>query len=213
MIQEGFFEKYFITPFFRRIKDFSGPERKGAVKYTLLAWMIATVGITGLLLGLVGLLGPEVGFVCLGIFGAIWFCGSALGFAAMVRRISRSGEDAENSGEDAKPVWLLIDKLLAVVSVMFLILGILMTVTTLNSGDINVNHRGSGNPSSKGMIEDNRIEEEPIFTYQDDAPATDPSEDELTELMDEDTVSLEESFDPTLPANSPAEADTLSLEY
>ncbi len=213
VIQEGFFEKYFITPFFRRIKDFSGKESKGAAGYTVLAWLIATTGITGLLLGLVGLLGPEVGFLCLEIFGALWLCGSAFGFAAMVSRISKTGDGEGTDGRTPKPVWLLIDKLLAGVSVMFLILGILMTVTTLNSGDINVNWRGSGEPTSKSKFEENKIEEVPIFTYQDETPSSDMTEDELTELVDEDTVSLEESFDPTLPSSSTAEPDTLSLEY
>ncbi len=96
---------------------------------------------------------------------------------------------------------------------MFIILGILMTVTTLNSGDINVNWRGSGEPTSKSKFEENKIEEVPIFTYQDETPSSDMTEDELTELVDEDTVSLEESFDPTLPSSSTAEPDTLSLEY
>ena len=210
-IQEGFFERYFMNPLFRGV-DSKGRDRRGGLKYVLLAWLIVTLGIVGLLLGLVGLFGPEVGFICLSLYGVVWLIFSGHRFVVLSRGAGNSGEKGDFE-ESVKPVWLLIDKLMVGVSILFLILGILMAVTTLYSGDMDISSKGSGEPSSKMGIERNEVEEEPIFTYQNEAPAVDLAEDEFVEFEEVDTVSLEESYDPSVPVATSEEADTLSLEF
>lgn len=211
MLREGFFEKYFISPFFRHYADFTGSASRNDVLYSGVAWLTVTVGLAGVLIGLVGLLGPEVGFVTSIVVGILWIAGSACPFAALFRRLSNSENSDEESGM-RKPVFLFIDKAFIAVCGLFLIFGILMMVVTLNSGDINMNPRGSGDYGPNPILEGDSVVEEPIFTYQSE-DVEEEHVDTLNDLSDLDTVSLDESFDPTLNPTAPEDPDTLSMEY
>lgn len=208
MTHTGFFERYFITPFFRHATDFSGSAPSGILGYTLLAWLIVTAGVAGALLGLVGLLGPEVGFMALAIVGGLWLVWSIIAIASLLTRSSRS-EDSDDATK--KPVFLGIDKLLTVICILFLICGILMTVTTLNSGELNMKPRNGGDGSPNPILEQDSIWEEPIFTYQNEAPE-EPVKDTMPDLEEKDTVSLDESFDPEIETSVPIEIDTAAIE-
>ena len=209
MTHTGFFERYFITPFFRRYSDFKGGENSRAAWISVGAWLIVTAGVVGVLLGFVGLLGPEVGFVALGIVGAIWIIGSLCPLAALGSRASKG--TGEND-EPKKITFLGIDKLLSAICILFLIFGLLMMITTLNSGEINMNPRNGGSDDRENpILMQDSIWEEPIFTYQDETPK-EPEIDTLSDLSDLDTVSLDESFDPQISTEVPVEIDTLTLE-
>lgn len=209
MTHTGFFERYFITPFFRRYSDFKGGENSRAAWISVGAWLIVTAGVVGVLLGFVGLLGPEVGFVALGIVGAIWIIVSLCPLAALAARASKgAGENAEPK----KITFLGIDKLLSAICILFLIFGFLMMITTLNSGEINMNPRNGGSDDRENpILMQDSIWEEPIFTYQDETPK-EPEIDTLSDLLDLDTVSFDESFDPQISTEVPVEIDTLTLE-
>lgn len=208
MTHTGFFERYFITPFFRKYSDFSGSTDKREAWVSFGAWLIVTAGIVGALLGQVGLMGPEIGFGALAIIGGVWVVCSICPLAALLSRAFHGKEE-----EDAKPQirFLGIDILLIAVCGLFLLLGILMTITTLNSGELNMNPRGSGEKEENPILMQDSIWEEPIFTYQDDKPAIDEV-DTMSDLTDADTVALDESFDPEISTEVPIEIDTLSLQ-
>lgn len=208
MTHTGFFERYFITPFFRRATDFNGSQQKGTAGYSALAWLIATAGIIGVLLGLVGLLGPEVGFTSLWIIGGAWIIWSAIGFAALICRFIRNNDDSQSAPNSSL---LGIDKMLSAICILFLLCGILMTVTTLNSGELNMTPRNGGDGSPNPILEQDSIREEPIFTYQDATPA-EPVQDTMTDLEEKDTVSLDESFDPDISSAVQVEIDTAAIE-
>ncbi len=208
MTHTGFFDKYFISPFFRQARDFSGAESSRNAGYSALAWLIVTAGIVGALLGLVGLLGPDVGFISLAIIGGLWLCWSVLAFIAMITRMSHN---SGNEDQPEKPSLLGIDNLLSVVCVLFLVCGILMTVTTLNSGELDMTPRNGGDGSPNPILVHDSIWEEPIFTYQDQTPK-EPEKDTMQDLEEKDTVSLEESFDPEIPTSDQIEIDTTAVE-
>lgn len=205
MTHTGFFERYFITPFFRKYSDFGGVESRRAAWLSIMAWLIVTSGVAGVLFGQVGLLGPEVGFICVWVLGGLWLAGSVCPMAALIRRAMKSDKESE-----PKPVRFLgIDKLLSAICVCFLILGILMAIVTLNSSEINPYHRGNGDGNRSSMMPQEEIVEEPIFTYQDATPApveNDPL-DEPEEVVD--SIILDESFDPQIAVD--ATPDTLAL--
>lgn len=231
MLQEGFFERYFIGAFYRQYSDFKGATSPRAALFCLLAWLTVTVGLAGVLVGLVGLLGPEVGFGTSIVVGALWIAGSVVPFAALASRVRNAGAEAGKRGDDGEtdeggsrkgdesaPVFLFIDKAFFVVSGLFFLFGILMMTVTLNSGEINMNPRGSGNGEPNPILDRDSIVEEAIFTYQTDASAEEETPaaeavDSLADLVDRDTVSLSESFDPTINTPAPENPDTLSMEY
>lgn len=207
MTQRGFYERYFITPFFRKFNDFKSAGAPGDRKRTLIAWLIATLGIGGLLIGLVGLLGPEVGFVTSEVLGAIWLAWSAYALCALFARTSKESDD--NPGEKKGYVLLNIDKLLAVVCVLFFLFGILMMATTLNSEDLNMQPRNIGDQEENPILNQDKVEEEPIFNYQEYGDLTVETA-EPTEEISEDTSTTVE-FDPA--AVSPAaQNDTTYIE-
>lgn len=206
MTHTGFFERYFITPIFRKYADFEGAVSDRDALISAAAWLIVTAGVAGVLLGLVGLLGPDTGFVCLAVIGGIWIVGSLCPLAALASRAMHGGND-----DKKMPVRFLgIDKFLAVTCGLFLILGILMTVTTLNSGTINPYHRGQGDRNHNPLLEQEEVVEEPIFNYQtaDPAPVED-IEEEVTEDPAE-TITVDDAFDPTIATE--IELDTLAIE-
>ncbi|MDE7438258.1 MAG: hypothetical protein K2M93_07205 [Muribaculaceae bacterium] len=206
MTHTGFFERYFITPIFRKYADFSGSESDRNALVSAAAWLIVTSGVIGVLLGLIGLLGPDTGFVCLGVIGGIWIVGSICPLAALASRAMHGGKD-----DKKMPVHFLgIDKFLAVTCGLFLILGILMTVTTLNSGTINPYHRGQGDRSRNPLLEQEEVVEEPIFNYQTADPAPVEEIEEVETEAPADTITIDDAFDPTIATE--IELDTLAIE-
>lgn len=212
MTHRGFYERYFITPFFRKFHDFKSVETPRDRKLTLIAWLIATLGIGGLLIGLVGLLGPEVGFVTSEVLGAIWLAWSAFGICALFSRTSKgSGENSENKKEY---VLLNIDKLLSLICAIFFLFGILMMATTLNSEELNLQPRNSGSQDDNPILNRDKVEEEPIFNYQDydikDAEE-EVSPDTAAMPIGENGESYDESdYDPA--ATTPTAQDTTYIE-
>ena len=207
MTHTGFFERYFITPFIRKYSDFKGEESRQTAFLSLGAWLTVSAGVIGVLLGFIGLLGPEVGFVCLWVIGGIWLAGSLCPMAAL---ISRASKGAADNGA-LKTHFLGIDKMLSAICILFLVLGILMTITTLNSGEINPYHKGRGDARHNPLLEQDEVVEEPIFTYQDATPA--PIEDVIDDDSEiADTISVDDSFDPVIESITTASIpDTLSI--
>jgi len=192
-VYDGFFETYFIRPFFHHFADFKGKETKSSCFMSLLAWLVVTIGIAGIMMGQVGLLGPEVGFSAITIGAIIWGAFSLTPLTALVTRAANGVPEQEQC-----PRMLGVDTLLAVSCILFFILGLLMMVTTLNSGQLNPN-AGMTDESDTVLFEEEYIKEEPIFTYQDELPAhVDDTVDTLSDMTEPDLADPDESFDPTL---------------
>lgn len=190
-VYDGFFETYFIRPFVHHYADFSGRESGRALVRSLLAWLVITLGIAGILMGQVGLLGPEVGFATLWTIGGVWLAASVVPLLALFARAAHGAPEKER-----KVRMLGVDTLLGVSSLLFFILGLLMMVTTLNSGVLNPN-AGATDETDTANIEGEYVTEEAIFTYQDAAPA-EVITDSMKDLDEPDAATPEESFDPTL---------------
>ncbi len=210
MTHRGFYERYFITPFFRDFKNYKDRVDLKDMLRTLRAWGVATLGLVGLLLGQVGLLGPEVGFSTLYIIGGIWLLWSAVGLCALFSRYFKSSGDRE-AYDTPKPVAVLgIDKLLAVVCVLFFIFGILMMATTLNSGELNMSTGTGEYDEDNPILNSDKVEEEAIFNYM-NYDETPPVTEDTVSVEEEDTVSLQEIFDPAAVSPS-AQEDTTYIE-
>lgn len=212
MIHRGFYERYFISPFFYDFKMFSGKESKRDVLRTLAAWFVATLGIAGLLLGQVGLLGPEIGFATLYMLGGLWLVWSLLSICALLARYSKSCSENSHTGEEKTSVVMLgIDKLLSIVCVLFFVLGLLMMITTLNSGELNMSTGTGEYDEDNPILNTDKVQEEAIFNYlnYDETPVAE--KDSETVVEDEDTTSVQEIYDPA--AVSPvAQEDTTYIE-
>lgn len=210
-IYDGWFETYFIRPFCHHYADFKGGETWRTCAFSLLAWLIVTLGVTGILTGLVGLLGPEVGFSALYIAGSIWAAASFIPIISLLVRASR-GVSPQEKEHMVHPRLLGVDTLLGVSSLLFFIFGVLMMVTTINSGSLDPN-AGVTEEVDTTAFEMEEVVEEPIFTYQDEvAPETTATVDTLSDMTEPDLVEPEESFDPTLaiPEEEALETETVS---
>lgn len=209
MTHRGFYERYFITPFFRKFSDFKSVETPRDRKRSLIAWLIATLGIGGVLIGLVGLLGPEVGFVTAEVIGAIWLAWSAFGICALLARTSKGNDDnVENKKEF---VMLNIDKLLSLICALFFLFGILMMATTLNSEELNMKPRYPGSQEDNPILNQDKVEEVPIFSYEEYGDLSEQAE-EPTEKTTEDTATVTSTeFDPAAVSPS-AHNDTTYIE-
>lgn len=209
MTRRGFYEKYFITPFFREYKNFTGEASRSDILLTLLAWGVATLGIVGVLLGQVGLLGPEVGFATLYVIGGIWLLWSAIGLCALFSRYSKSLHHGDSDDANRYVRMLGIDKLLTTCCVLFFVLGLLMMATTLNSGELNMSTGTGEYDEDNPILNRDKVEEEAIFNYMnydESAPIEEVEEEESV-----DSSAVMESFDPA--AVSPeAQADTTYIE-
>jgi len=190
-VYDGFFESYFIRPFFHHYADFKGKESGRSCAMSLLAWLVVTLGIAGVMMGQVGLLGPEVGFMALWIAGAIWLAVSVVPLMAILTRATHGAPE-----KPLKPRMLGVDTLLGVSCLLFFLLGMLMMVTTLSSGSLNPN-AGYVPEADTAVIEQEYVKEEPIFTYQDEV-STEPEVDSMSDMTEPDLVEPDESFDPTL---------------
>lgn len=192
-VYDGWFESYFIRPFFHHYADFRGGESLRTCVMSLLAWVVVTLGIVGVLMGLVGLLGPEVGFWALGVVGTLWGLVSLVPLVSLAVRGARGGDDG------LKPRLLGVDTLLGVSSLLFFVFGLLMMVTTVNSGKLDPN-AGVIDEEDTSVMELEEVVEEPIFTYQDEVKVDTRAAtvDTLGDMTEPDLVAPEESFDPTL---------------
>lgn len=190
---DGYFETYFIRPFFHRYADFKGKESGRDCALSLSAWLIVTLGVAGVLMGQIGLIGPEAGITTSIVAGSIWILISVVPLAALIARATHGAP-----AEELKPRLLGVDTLMGVSCILFFILGLLMMITTLNSEILNPNSRYVPEADTVKMEQD-YVVEEPIFTYQDEAPEiTEIEKDTLADIGEEDVVSPDESFDPTI---------------
>lgn len=179
---------------------------------TFMAWGVATLGITGVLLGQVGLLGPEVGFATLYTLGGVWLAWSLLSICALLARFSKSGSENDHTGEEKPSVVMLgIDKLLSTVCVLFFVLGLLMMITTLNSGELNMSTGSGEYDEDNPILNRDKVQEEAIFNYLNYDETSVAEKDTATVVEDEDTASVAEIYDPA--AVSPvAQEDTTYIE-
>lgn len=192
-VYDGYFETFFIRPFFHHYADFKSRESAGSCLKSIIAWLIVTLGITGIMMGQIGLLGPETGFTAMTVVATIWGAFSLLPLITLIARTANGSPDRPFSTKI-----LGVDSLLAVSCMLFFILGLLMMYTTLHSGNLNPNAGMTDEPDTS-VFEEEYVKEEPIFTYQDETPpATEESQDTLGDMTEPDLVTPEESFDPTL---------------
>lgn len=204
-VYDGWFESYFIKPWIRHYADFVHGESAGDCLRSLLAWLVMTLGLAGLLMGLVGLMGPEVGFACLKWIGIAWLAASAIPFIALLARTFNGAE-----AQPRHPKFLGIDSLTVLSALLFFIFGVLLMYTTLHSETL---HAPAGTPEDDGAVPTDTVYEEALFTYQNpviDTAAT--VTDTMTDLSDPDLVTPDESYDPTIepdPSN-PAPQDTVN---
>ena len=190
-VYEGFFETYFIRPFIHHYADFNGKDPHKSCGYSLLAWLIITLGLVGVMLGLVGLLGPEVGFATLEVCGGLWLLLSISPILALFSR--KKTHSTEN--DEKRRTFLPIDIVLSSISILFFFLGILMMISTLNSEELTADPGTMEEDTTSLEFED--IVEEPIFTYQDEVPEAVVT-DSLEDLEDPEAIAPEESFDPVI---------------
>lgn len=204
-VYDGYFETYFIRPFFHHYADFRGGESAKSCSLSLLAWLIVTLGIAGILMGQVGLLGPEAGFSTMTVVSIIWIAASLVPLAALLVRASHGEPEKQKS-----PRLLGVDTLLGISCLLFFLLGVLMMTTTLNSGSLNPN-AGYDPAEDTVRLQLEEVTEEPIFTYQESSVET-PAEvvDTLGDMTEPDAVSPDESYDPSL--DQPAETSESPAE-
>ena len=213
MTRQGYYERYFITPFFRKFSDFKGSISRRDLKFSIIAWCLATLGMAGLLIGLVGLLGPETGFVTCWVLGALWILWSIVPLLALFSRAGNSSAEPE-SDKPHKSAMLGIDKMLAVVCVLFFIFGLLMMTTTLNSEDLNPNRRKEVVDEENPILNQDKVVEEVIFNYKDynieDVPEEEPLDTVVMPEVDNNESYDVTDFDPS--ASTPAAQDTTYIE-
>ena len=204
-VYDGFFESYFIRPFFHHYADFRSPESAASCLRSILAWIIVSLGITGIMMGQVGLLGPETGFTALVAVAIVWGAFSLLPLIALVARTANGAPE-----KPLRPRMLGVDTLLGISCLLFFLLGLLMMTTTLHSGVLDPNAGMTDEPDT-AVIEEQYIKEEPIFTYQDETPAVkEETPDTLGDMTEPDLVTPEESFDPTLVPEEEITGDPVS---
>ncbi|MBD5194914.1 MAG: hypothetical protein HDS71_08930 [Bacteroidales bacterium] len=190
---DGYFETYFIRPFFHQYANFKDKESGRTCALSLLAWLIVTLGVSGIMMGQIGLIGPDAGITSTIVVLSIWFAASIVPIAAIITRFLHGAPEKEH-----KPRMLGVDTLLAVSCILFFILGLLMMLTTLNSEILNPNSRYVPEDDT-AAVEEDYVVEEPIFTYQDEVTtAPEIEKDTLSDVNEADLVSPEESFDPTI---------------
>ena len=190
-VYEGWFECYFIRPWVRQYADFEHGETIRDGFLSLLGWLIVTLGFAGLLMGLVGLLGPDVGFMALYIVGGIWLALSLLPLVALLSRMTKG-----KKGPGQHPKFLGIDILQTVAAALFFIFGLLMMLTTLNSEFLHPDPGTDDEPDT--LLFEDEVVEEPIFTYQDNSPSLEAPDSSETAPEDPDLIPADESFDPTI---------------
>lgn len=203
-VYEGFFETYFIRPFIHQYFQFQGREAVESCLKSVAAWIIITLGLVGIMLGQIGIIGPDGGIQLAKIIFWIWGGLSVIPFASLISRTVQGAPE-----HPLKSKILGIDTLLGASCVLFFVLGLMMMITTLDSGILNPNARVVEETDSIPFEED-YVKEEPIFTYQNDE-ATDQSEiiDSMTDINEPYLMEADESYDPTLEQPLDIAVDTL----
>lgn len=199
-VYEGYFETYFIRPFIHHYGDFKGRESGTSCWRSLLAWLVVSMGVAGIMMGQVGLIGPEAGTAAALTVCSIWAAASIIPLAAILVRTSHGSPERVHS-----PRLLGVDTLLGVSCLLFFLLGMMMMITTLHSGSLNPNATATEEEDTTAF-EEEYVVEEPIFTYQDEAPDTTSSRSDTLDLGSDaegDIMAPDESFDPTI--ETPAE--------
>ena len=223
-VYEGFFDTYFIQPFFRLYFNFKAHESFGTFIKSIIAWVIITLGIIGIMLGQIGIIGPEGGVPMARVVFWIWGIYSVIPMIGLFIRLA--------NGAPEKPVrsrMLGIDVLLGVTSLLFFALGIVMENTVMQNEVLDPNANMSNVIDSNSLL-DEVVEEEELYTYTDDndskkdekkdekkdnaaAPAKTtnvqqaaPADDPLKDLDEPDLLPAEESFDKSIekPVEIPA---------
>ena len=126
--------------------------------------------------------------------------------------IARTAHGAGDRKKEPVAKMLGIDWMLTAISLCFFICGTLMMTTTLHSETLHPN-AGYVEEEETDSIYGERVIEEPIFTYQDQAPA--PADTTVTDTLgieeDPDLLAPDESFDPTIETE--AVTDTAAYSY
>lgn len=203
-VYEDWFEAYFIRPFFHHYLDLGGYEPARSARLSFATWVLVTLGFSGLLMGLVGLLGIDVGFITLGVVGGLWILASVIPLIGLYLR----GRRGELHPWKHNPKFLGVDTFITVVCLLFFIFGLLMMITTVNSETLRPNN-GYVPEEESSMIESDTVREEPIFTWQDERPVETDSTDILPE--DPEAIDPDDSYDPTIETAAPAVADSLMM--
>lgn len=192
-VYEGWFEAYFIKPWVEQYADFRSGESVHDMLCSLAGWLIVTMGVAGVLMGMVGLLGPDTGYVILTVGGILWCAASLVPMIALISRASNG-----NTPNPRHPRMLAVDIMQIAACVLFFIFGILMMITTLHS-EVLRGDPGTDEPDESTKIQMDTVVEEAIFTYQ-NAPVDTAQEvaDTLEMPEDPDMVDPNESFDPTI---------------
>lgn len=210
-VYEGYFESYFIRPFFYEYLKFQGHESIGSCVKSFIAWVLITLGIVGIMLGQIGIIGPDGGVQAMQVVCWIWGLYSIVPLLALFSRTSQ--------GAPSKPIkskMLGIDTLLGVCCLLFFVLGLMMMETTMTKETLNPNAGATSDGDSTSFL-DEVVEEEAIFSYEAvDAPGdaknnnkeenkTNNKEnkpavviDTMKDVTEPDLASPEESFDPTV---------------
>lgn len=192
-VYDGYLDSYFIRPFFHHFADFKGRESATSCILSILVWLIATLGIIGIILGQIAFLGPELGFKILTCFCITWAVISIIPIVALVVRAT--------NGQPAKPLrtrMLGVDSFLIICCLLFFVIGLLMMSTTVNSGLLHPD-AGVYEEPDKSKINNDQVSEEPIFTYQEENTGPlDESPDSLSDMNETDIIDIEDSFDPTI---------------
>lgn len=205
-VYEGFFDTYFIQPFFRLYFNFRAHESVSTCIKSVIAWVVITLGIVGIMLGQIGIIGPEGGEPMARIVFWIWGIYSVIPMIGLFVRLG--------NGKPRRPVrskMLGVDVLLGVTSLLFFVLGLVMRTTVLQNEVLNPNARMTAENDSNPLLNDEVTEE--LYTYTDDndtkkedkknvvqavsdsaARANDP----LKDLNEPDLTTSEESYDPVI---------------
>ena len=204
-VYDGWFESYFIKPWIRHYAHFRPGARPADSRRSRLAWPEMPRARAGLLMCLVGLMGPEVGFACLKWLGIAWLAASAIPFIALLARTFNGAE-----AQPRHPKFLGIDSLTVLSALLFFVFGVLLMYTTLHSETL---HAPAGTPEDDEKVATDTVYEEALFTYQNpviDTTAT--VADTMTDLSDPDLVTPDESFDPTIEPDPsyPTPQDTVN---
>lgn len=197
-VYDGYFETYFIRPFFHLYANFKEKESGKSCLLSLLAWIIVSLGISGIMMGQIGLIGPEVGVKSTIIVCSVWAILSIIPIIALIARTAKGAPQLE-----LKPRMLGVDTLLGVSCLLFFVFGLLMMITTFDSETLNPNATYIPEADTT-QIEEDYVVEEPIFTYQDKTPAPATAEKDTLDDIPEDPDLLppDESFDPTIETDA-----------
>lgn len=195
-INTGYFDAYFIRPFIRKYADFKGYESKESYLKSLLAWFVVSLGLVGLMLGQIGIIGPEGGVTTAVVVCVLWGVLSLVPLVSLTVRTLHG-----NPKQEIKGRMLGIDILQFAACILFFVLGLLMMITTFNSGELNPNARVYEEDTTR-VEEKEYIKEEPIFTYETVEPEEENLPKDTLPLIQEEDYDFDPSIEPELVIDS-----------